>query len=205
VNVMAGTNQFSKEAKADLHPIAENSRFAEAAEKLAKYQGELRELRAAIDRKNAAWYGKQQGSIDKDAIGLADRMLSGQNTADDRDSQTKIRALFKKLAIIQPAIIKQSELVNLIRAELSAEAGALVQSRHRKALAKILEAARQLVEAAAAERASRGELLDLGFEVIDTFTPAPRFAVPHILGDESWYDSLMSHFKRHLEELGIPT
>jgi hypothetical protein len=145
------------------------------------------------------------GSIDEDAIARADRMLDGQNLADDRDIQTKFRELEKKIAILRPAIGKQQEILNRIRGELSLEAGRLVQDRHRKALVKILEAARALVAAANAERSIRGELLDLGFEVIESITPPPRFAAPLAIGYESWCDSPLAHFKRHLEELGIPT
>jgi hypothetical protein len=44
-----------------------------------------------------------------------------------------------------------------------------------------------------------------GFEVIDSIAPAPRLAAPLILGDESFLDSPLCHYKLHLEELGIPT
>jgi hypothetical protein len=202
---MARINQFSKEAKVvdSLRPIAENPRFAEATEKLAKFQGELRGLREAVDRENAAWYAKQSSSIDEDAIGRADRMLDGQNLADDRDTQTKLRELEKKIAILRPAIGKQQELVDRIRGELSLEAGRLVQDRHRKALVKILDAARALLSAANAERRVRRELLDLGYEVVESVVPAPRLATPLILGDESFYDSAIANFARQLKDLGI--
>jgi hypothetical protein len=197
--------RFSKEADS-LRPIGENRQYREAAEKLARFQGELRELRAANDQENAAWYAKQSGSIDdEDAIGRADRMLGGQNLADDRSTQTKLAALEEKIRILRPAIAKQQELVDQFRGELSVEAAKLVQDRHRKALAKILEAARALIAAANAERRIRGELLELGFEAIDSIVPPPRLAAPLVLGDEGFYDSPIAHFKRQLEELGIAT
>jgi hypothetical protein len=62
-----------------------------------------------------------------------------------------------------------------------------------------------LVAAANAERAIRGELLDLGFEALDTFTPAPQLATPLILGDESFYDSAIAHFARQLKAIGMET
>jgi hypothetical protein len=207
LNVVARINQFSKEAKVvdSPRPIAENPRFAEAQAKLAKFQGELRGLREAIDRENAAWYARQASSSNEDVIGRADRMLDGETLADDRDTATKLRELEKKIEILRPAIGKQRELLDSIRGELSVEAARLVQDRHRKALVKILDAARALVAVATVERAIRRELLDNGFEVIDSITPAPRLATPLILGDESFYDSAIAHFARQLDELGIPT
>jgi hypothetical protein len=64
MNVMFRANELKQE----LRPIGDNQRYREAREKLAKFQNELRELRAAIDRENATWYAKQSGSIDGDAV-----------------------------------------------------------------------------------------------------------------------------------------
>jgi hypothetical protein len=191
VNVMAKIS-FLKDAKVDSpRPIAENRRFAEAQAKLAKFQGELSALREAVDRENASWYARQSSSIDEDAIGRADRMLDGQNLADDRSTQTKLAALEEKIRIIRPAI------------GLSAGAGRLVQDRHCKALLGILQAARHLAEAAAAERSIRRQLLDDGYEALDAFTPAPRFGIPLAMGDENICDSALWHYKKQLRELGI--
>ena len=201
MNLMLRKETFPEQK--ELRPIGEDRRYREAAEKLVKFQSELRELRAAIDRENASWYAKQSGEVDEDAIGRADRMLGGQNLADDRDAATKLRELEKKIAIIRPAIGRQQELVNRIRGELSLEAGRLVQDRHRKALAKILDAARALVAAANAEREIRGQLLDNGFEVVESIVPPPRLAAPLILGDENFHDSAIAHFVRQLRELGV--
>jgi chromosome segregation ATPase len=203
---MARINQFSKEAKVDsLRPISENPRFAEAAEKLARFNQEIALARKEIDRVNRDWYSaKQNSTSSENAIAAADALLDGA-PSDVSDAPAKLHDLDRKLAILRAGAARQTELVDRIRGELSVEAGKVVQAQHRKALAKILEAARQLVEAAAAERAIRGLLLDHGFEVIESITPPPRFAAPLIIGDESWYDSPLSHFKRHLEELGIPT
>jgi hypothetical protein len=60
-----------------------------------------------------------------------------------------------------------------------------------------------MAQAAADERGIRTELLEVGYQPSDTFTPAPRLATQYILGDESWYDSAISHLKRQLDELGI--
>jgi hypothetical protein len=195
--------RFPREAKVDsLRPIAEDRRYAEAQAKLAKFQGELRGFREAIDRENARWYAAQQPG-DGDAIETADRMLGGQALADDCDTATKLRSLERKIEVLRPAIAKQQELVDRLRGELSIAAAETVQARHRKALANILEAARALVAAANAERAIRGELLDLGFELSDSVVPAPRLAAPLILGDESFHDSAISFYRRQLEDLGI--
>jgi transposase len=94
----------------------------------------------------------------------------------------EFRDLNERLAILRPAVYRQRELVDHIRGTLSAVAGEVVQARHRKALARILDAARALVAAAAAERSIRAELLDNGFEAIDAFTPAPRLAAPYPVG-----------------------
>jgi hypothetical protein len=195
--------KFQREAKLDsLRPIADDRRFAEAAEKLARFQGELRGFREAIDRENARWYAAQKPG-DGDAIETADRMLGGQALADDRDTQTKLRALEKKIEILRPAIAKQQEIVDRLRGELSVEAAKTVQAKHRKASASLLGAGRAMVAAANAERAIRGELLDLGFEVSESILPAPRLAAALILGDESYHDSAISTFARQLRELGI--
>jgi hypothetical protein len=88
-------------------------------------------------------------------------MIDGQPlTADDRDTATKLRELERKTEVIRPAIARQKEAVDLIRGELSAAAARLVRDRHRKALANILDAARALIAASAAERSIRAELLE---------------------------------------------
>ena len=132
-------------------------------------------------------------------------MLGGENLADDRSTQTKLAALEEKIRIIRPAIAKQQEFVDRLRGELSVQAAKLVQDRHRKALVKILDAARGLVAAANAERAIRAELLNNGYEALDAFTPAPRLAAPLALGDENLCDSPLWHFAKQLRELGIET
>jgi hypothetical protein len=109
----------------------------------------------------------------------------------------------RRIEILRPAIGRQQETVDRIRGELSVEAAKTVQAKHRKALAGILEAARTLVAAATVERAIRGELLDLGFEVVESIVPAPRLATPLILGDENFHDSAIAHYRRQLEALGI--
>jgi hypothetical protein len=203
VNMMAKIS-FLKDAKVDSpRPIGENPHFAAAAAKLAEYQSELRGFREAIDRENARWYAAQQPGGDGDAIEIADRMLDGQNLAADQDTATKLAELEKKIRIIRPAIARQQEVVDRIRGELSVQAAKLVRDRHRKALANIMVAARALVAAANAERAIRGELLNLGFEAPESILPPPQLAAPLILGDESFHDSAISHFRRQLEGLGI--
>jgi hypothetical protein len=137
------------------------------------------------------------------AASVFKEVVNGQHLADDRDTQTKLRELEKKIGILRPAIGKQREIVDRIRGELSVEAARLVQDRHRAALAKLLGAARALVAAGTAERAIRGELLEQGYEIIDSIMPAPRLAAPLILGDESFHDSAIAYFKRQLRELGI--
>jgi hypothetical protein len=131
-------------------------------------------------------------------------MIDGQPlTAHDRDTATKLRELERKTEVIRPAIARQREAVDLIRGELSVQAARLVKDRHRAALARIMEAARALIAAAAAERSIRGQLLDLGFEAPESILPAPRLAAALILGSEDLQDSAISHFRRQLEELGI--
>jgi hypothetical protein len=186
-----------------LRSISEDRRYREAAEKLAKFQNELRELRKAIDRENASWYARQSSSVNEDAIDRADRMLDGQNLADDRSTQTKLAELEERVRIIRPAITKQQEIVGQIRGELSVAAAKLVRDRHRKALVEIRATAIALVAAGAAERRIRGELLDLGFEAIDALLPGPRLAAPLALGDENICDSPLWHYARQLEDLGI--
>jgi hypothetical protein len=200
MNMLARMNQFSKDKA--LRPISENPRYREAAEKLAKFQSELRELRAAIDRENATWYAKQSSSIDEDAVDRADKMLAG-DLADDRDTQTKLAALEEKIRIIRPAIARQQEVVNQIRGELSVAACRTLQDRHRKALLGILQAARQLAEAAAAERTIRAELLNNGSEALDAFVPAPKFGIPLAMGGEDLCSSPLWHYRRQLEDLEI--
>jgi hypothetical protein len=203
MNMIPKTGQFWKEAKVDsLRPIGENPKYSEAQEKLSKFGSEVAAIRKAIDAENAAWYARQSGASDENAIEVADQLLAGRDL-DGRDTPAKLRDLNERLAILRPAVYRQRELVDRIRGELSVEAGKVVQARHRKALAKILEAARQLVSVAAGERLIRGQLLDHGFEVVESITPPPQLATPLILGDESFHDSAISHFVRQLEDLGI--
>jgi hypothetical protein len=187
----------------ELRPIGDHPRYAQAAEKLARFNREIASVRKSIDETNAGWYHAQQPAKDDSAVAAADRMLDGRNDVDARDALVQLHDLNNRLGVLRAAASRQHEIVDQIRGELSVEAGKLVQARHRKALAKILEAARSLVQADAAERAIRGELLEHGYQALDTFTPAPRFAIPLSIGDESWFDSPISYFKRQLDELGI--
>jgi chromosome segregation ATPase len=191
-----------KRAENELRPISENPRFTEAQQKLARFQGEIAAARKAINEINDSWYRAQQVAGGDDAIQAADQMIDG-GAADAGDARTQLPALIRKMEVLRPAAMRQNEVVDQIRGELSAEAGKIVQARHRTALAKILEAARHLAEVAAAERGIRGQLLELGYQPLDTFTPAPRFAIPFSMGDESWFDSPISYFRRQLQELGI--
>jgi hypothetical protein len=188
--------------KRELRAISDDPRYIEPRGKLAKFEREIETVRKTIDALNAEWYSRQSGTVSEDAIDVADRMLDGRNI-DTRDTPARLRDLSERLAVLRPAVCRQRELVDRLRGELSVEAGKIVQTRHRKALVKILEAARLLAEAGAAERAIRGELLDLGYQSLDAFMPAPRLAALHIMGDESWHDSPISHYRRQLEELEI--
>jgi hypothetical protein len=172
MSLMLRTNDLKQE----LRPISENPRFAEAQAKLARFHGELHGLREAIDRENASWYAKQSSSISEDAILLADRMLDSQTLADDRDTATKLRELEKKIAIIRPAIARQQELVDRLRGELSVEAAKTVQAKHRKALANILEAARDLVAAANAVLVVKNILILASMLSTAAFLAAPATA-----------------------------
>jgi hypothetical protein len=203
LNLMPRRNQF--EAMADtLRPIGENAAYAEASEKLSRFNSEIAAARKEIDLINTQWYrAKQKAASNESAIDAADRLLDGVPLAADGDVPAKLRDLEHKLAILRPAAMKQAELVDHIRGELSAEAGRLVQAKHQKALLKILEAARALVATANAERGIRVELLNHGFEALESITPAPWLSTPLILGQEDFYDSAISHFKRQLEDLGI--
>jgi chromosome segregation ATPase len=206
LNVMARINQFSKEEKVDSLHIADNPRFAEAAGKLSRFNQEIASARHEINRINTEWYQeKQKAASTESAIDIADRLLNGSGSAAEGDGPAKLRDLERKVAVLQPGAFKQGEIVNRLRGELSAEAAKIVQDRHRKALVKILEAARALVDAANVERKIRVQLLDLGYEIPESILPSPRLAAGLILGDESFHDSAIATFVRQLQDLGIPS
>jgi hypothetical protein len=205
---MARINQFSKEGKMDnLRRIADNPRFSEAQKKLSKFQDEIASHRKTIGELNAEfWQSQQKKQPSEDVIAAADQLFEPDgSTADMSDRGAKIRDLERRIEILQKASFKQGDLVEQIRGELSAEAARLVQTRHRAALARILETARALVAASAAERSIRGELIGAGFIILEQITPAPRLAAPLILGEENWRDSAISCFARQLRDLGIPS
>lgn len=200
---MALKLMISKAEKSDeLRPIAENAEYVKAREKLASFQLEIESLHRRINELNARWY-RRQSAAPVDAIEVAETMLRGGENSDTRDEPVKIRDLQRRIDILKPAAFKAREKLDLIHGQLSFDAGKIVQARHRVALAQILEAARALVAASSAERAIRAELADNGYMPLEHVTPAPRLAAPLILGDESWHDSALSHFRRQLEELGI--
>jgi chromosome segregation ATPase len=203
LNLMPRRNQF--EAMADtLRPIGENAAYAEASEKLSRFNSELAATRKEIDLINTQWYRvKQKAASNESAIDAADRLLDGIASTADDDAPAKLNALERKLAVLRPASFRQAEIVARLRGELSADAARLVQDRHRLALAKILEAARVLVAAATNERKVRVSMLDLGYEIPESILPAPRLATPLILGDESFHNSAIATFARQLEELGV--
>jgi hypothetical protein len=103
---------------------------------------------------------------------------------------------------MQPAAREQARQLEVIRGEASAVAGRRVKGQHRKALLALMRAARLLAIAGHAERRIRGELLENGYEVLEAFTPAPRLALPLMLGEESQSGSALWHFAEQLKELG---
>jgi hypothetical protein len=201
-------NQFLGEAKSDkIRPIGENAAYAEAREKLSRFNAEIAAARKEIDLINRRWYEAKQAAVSNEsAIDAADRLLDGiASTADDDTPAKKLSDRERKLTVLRPAAIKQGEIVNRLRGELSVEAGRLVQAKHRKALASILAAARELVNAASTERMIRVQLLDAGYEIPESILPGPRLAAGLILGDESFHDSAIATFVRQLQDLGIPS
>jgi hypothetical protein len=200
MNLVARKNQFLGEAKSDkIRPIGENAAYAEASKKLSRFNSEIAAALKEIDCINRDWYQAKQAAVsNENAIHIADRLLAGSGSAAEGDVPAKLRDLQRKVAVMQPAARKQSEIVNRLRGEVSVEAARLVQDRHRKALAKVLTAARVLIAAGVEERKIRVELLDLGFEVPESILPAPRLAAPLILGDEAYHDSAIATFARQL-------
>jgi hypothetical protein len=186
-------------------PIGEDHRFAEAARSLAQLNSEVAALQATVQKlQGAAWLRSQaeEGLSGQEAIDQAQRLLHGE-AVELSDASTKIHEAQQRLAILQLAAREQARRLELIRGEASAAAGERVKVRHRKALLDILRAARLLGLASSAERAIRNELLEGGCQVLDAFTPAPRFAIPLILGEERHSGSAFWHFAQQLEELGI--
>jgi hypothetical protein len=207
MNMIPKMGQFTKKEKVDsLRPIGENSAYAEASAKLSRFNSEIAAARKEIDLVNRGWYEAKQAAVSNEsAIDIADRMLDSGHLAADDDFPAKFRDLERKITVLRPGAFRQAELVNQIRGELSVDAARLVQTSHRAALVKILEAARALVAAAHAERSIRVSLLDAGYEIPESILPAPRLAAPLILGDEAYHDSAIATFARQLEELGLPS
>jgi hypothetical protein len=186
-------------------PIGEDHRFAEAARSLAQLNSEVAALQATVQKlQGAAWLRSQaeEGLSGQEAIDQAQRLLHGE-AVELSDASTKIHEAQQRLAILQLAAREQARRLELIRGEASAAAGERVKVRHRKALLDILRAARLLAMASNAELAIRGELLGNGYQVLDAFSPPPRFAVPLLLGEEHQAGSALWHFHAQLEEMGV--
>jgi hypothetical protein len=188
-----------------LRPIGEDQRFVEAARVLSDLNFEVTALQTTVQKlQDAAWLRSQadEGLSGPEALEQAQRLLAGE-AIDLVDAPTKLREAQRRLAVPQPAAREQARRLELIRGEASATAGEHVKARHRKALVELLRAARLLAIASNAERAIRNDLLENGYQILDAFTPAPRFAIPLILGEEHHSGSAFWHFVQQLEELGI--
>jgi hypothetical protein len=189
-----------------LSPIGEDQRFAEAARALSDLNSEVAALQATVQKiQGATWLLRSQaeeGLSGPEALEQAQRWLAGE-AVDLADAPTKLREAQRRLAVLQPAAREQARRLELIRDEASATAGEHVKARHWTALLELLRAARLLQFASDAERAIRGELLENGYQVLDGCTPAPRFAIPLIMGMEHDANSAFGLFAQQLEELGI--
>jgi hypothetical protein len=205
-NPETATQSDVRQFPAAAMPIGQDPRFAETSRVLRELNAEIATLRTSVQKlQNASWLRSEEGALsDPQALETAKRLLAGEAVDDDfSDAPSKIRQAQHKLAILEPAAREQARRLEVIRGEASAAAGERVKVRHRKALADILRAAPLLGLAASAERAIRNELLENGYQVLDAFTPAPRFAIPLILGEEHHSGSAFWHFAQQLEELGI--
>jgi hypothetical protein len=187
-----------------LSPITEDKRFFEATRALSELNSEVAALQATVQKlQSAAWLRSQaaEGLSGPEALEQAQRLLAGE-AIEFSDAPTKIREAQQRLAILQPAAREQARQLEVIRGEASALAGQRVRGRHRKAMIALMRAARLLAIAGNAERRIRGELLENGYQVLEAFTPAPRFALALMLGEESQSDSALWHFAQQLKELG---
>src|SRR5580704_8629641 len=187
-------------------PIGEDHRFAEASRVLRELNAEIAALGGSIQKlQGASWLRSQaeEGLSGPQALEHALRLLAGEEVDDFSDVPSTIRKAQHKLGILEPAAREQAQRLEVIRGEASAAAGERVKVRHRKALLDILRAARLLAMASNAELAIRGELLGNGYQVLDAFSPPPRFAVPLLLGEEHQAGSALWHFHAQLEEMGV--
>jgi hypothetical protein len=205
-NPKTATESQLRQFPAAAIPISDDYRFGEANRVLRELNVEIAAARRSIQKlQGAAWLHSQaeEGLSGPQALEQAQRLLAGEAVDAFSDAPSKIRQAQHKLSILEPAAREQAQRLEAIRGEASAAAGERVKVRHRKALLDILRAARLLAMASNAELAIRGELLQNGYEILDAYTPPPRFAVPLLLGEEHQSGSALWHFRQQLEELGI--
>jgi hypothetical protein len=187
----------------EVRPISENAEFVDAAALLSRLQGEIVAVDRQIEALNARWYREQSANgRDADPLVTAQQLLDG-GILDSRTDVEKIDELRRRREVINAGMRRQAQVVEKIKGKLSFEASRRVRDRHRDALLSLLEATRDLVAAAAAERRIRGALIEAGYAPSESLLPAPRLAAALALGDESWVDSPISFFRRQLEEIGI--
>jgi hypothetical protein len=208
-NPKTATQSDVRQFPAAAMPIGEDHRFAEASRVLRELNAEIDTLRKRTVQKlqGATWLHctrkpRKASPVHKRSK-QAQRLLAGEAVDDFSDAPSKIRKAQHKLAILEPAAREQAQRLEVIRGEASAAAGERVKVRHRKALLDILRAARLLAMASNAELMIRGELLQNGYQILDAYTPPPRFGVPLLLGAETIRDGAMA-FQATARRAGCP-
>jgi hypothetical protein len=189
----------------EVQPISENAEYVGASDLLARLQGEISAVDRQINALNARWYretaeGAAAGAVD--SLAAAEGLLKG-GKLDSRTDLENLDELRRRRDVLSAGMRAQAAVVEKIKGQLSLEASRRVRDRHRDTLLRLLEATRDLVAAAAAERRIRGDLIELGYAPAESQLPAPRLAAALALGDENWIDSPISFFRRQLEKLGI--
>lgn len=188
-------------------PIVENAKFAAEADFLGRLAIEIAGLDQRIRAAQAAKFLESERAAGR-AIGgdaaleAARRLLDGETIGTDPED---IAALQRRRETLAEARTRQSEIVERLRGELSAQACTARRAVHRKAMADLLSAARALARAAAAEQAVRIELLNRGFVISETIMPAPALAAAVMIGNEGESTSPLATFKQQLASLGVTT
>jgi hypothetical protein len=138
-----------------------------------------------------------------DAIAAALKILAGEKLSPVHDQAAQERAIEQQLEIIGTAYAEQSATVEQIRGNLSLEYCKRIAPVWIAEQVDMFRCGQELARKAARVLRLQGEIQLAGVQHRTDILPGGNCALPFKLGSESDYGSVISYWRRSLEQVGI--
>jgi len=135
------------------------------------------------------------------AAGIA--VLNGATPPPDADHRTQRTALDRQIDRLNSAAVEQQEEVKRIAGELTFRYAKQLQPAWNQLQIEMYRAAQELARSAKRIREFSSAINAAGIQSRTDILATPNVRSPLILGDESFYDSEISGWRRVLERMGI--